>query len=350
MEGKTKLKAIDVQLRITELENRINYSFKDRHYFEEVFVGEDFYGSQQDVYGPKFRDVATLGDSVLSVAVMDKFIGGRRDYARNLTKYRMDFTNNDYIRKFADKIELKKYIFGNQLKVYAVAGSKSITDAFEALLGAVYLDCKGDVRPVIDILDFMGYFGEKALKGRLVRKQNKNKEICEEDKKSWHEILEMTTNVIDENTYRKEYKPRYWLGWKIAFFDTDVKTDLIVPRGKCNLELVFDQCVIDEMDIYLYEAPYKLKIRGPRVPALKSHDAVWVIRNLRDESIKVMNNDKEIDLYGCEGVIMLILCVKIFKIEVTRLRVRQYTKALIVKQLPDVYEVTMEVNDYTLYL
>ena len=134
-------------LPLEQLQNKINYSFQNEQYLQNAMTHSSYAhemnsrsGSESVVYNERLE---FLGDSVLSIIVSEYLFTHFSDYPEGeLTKMRADVVCERALSKYADKIELGKYLcLGHGEEKNGGRTRKSIlADAFEALLAAMYLD------------------------------------------------------------------------------------------------------------------------------------------------------------------------------------------------------------------
>lgn len=134
---------------IAELEARIGYKFNSQELIETALTHSSFAHEQ------KLRKIPStcnerlefLGDSVLSIAASRLLFERYRAHDEgDLTKMRAEIVCERALAGFAREIELGDYLYlGVGEEKNGGRESKSIlSDAFEALLAAIYLDAKED--------------------------------------------------------------------------------------------------------------------------------------------------------------------------------------------------------------
>ena len=127
------------------LEERIGYIFNDKQLLE-VALTHSSYANELKAKGETVmynERLEFLGDSVLSlVASVYLFKGNRNLFEGDLTKIRAGIVCENALYDYAIDIELGKYLkLGHGEEVTGGRKRKSIlSDAFEALLAAIYLD------------------------------------------------------------------------------------------------------------------------------------------------------------------------------------------------------------------
>ena len=134
-------------LPLEQLQKKINYTFKNNNYLQNAVTHSSYAhemnsrnANESVLYNERLE---FLGDSVLSIVVSEYLFTHFSEYPEGeLTKMRADVVCERALSKYADKIELGKYLcLGHGEEKNGGRTRKSIlADAFEALLAAMYLD------------------------------------------------------------------------------------------------------------------------------------------------------------------------------------------------------------------
>jgi ribonuclease-3 len=128
--------------KFRQLEQLIGTSIKNRTYFIQALVHRSFLEENEDYMFSNER-LEFLGDSVLNLIIgeylFNKFPNESEGF---LTKVRAKMVNRDALNIAAEKIQLSEFLLlSSNVSEKVVSNSKSIlSDAFEALIGAIYLD------------------------------------------------------------------------------------------------------------------------------------------------------------------------------------------------------------------
>jgi len=134
-----------VTASLPDLEARLGYTFSDRTLLvtamtRQAFVNENP-GDAQDSMDP----LATVGDAVLGAVVASRlYERGIRDKG-TLTSEKIRGVNRDRTRAFAIQFRLDEYIRwgkGEEKNRIWLLGNQAFDTAFEALIGAVFLDVR----------------------------------------------------------------------------------------------------------------------------------------------------------------------------------------------------------------
>lgn len=128
--------------KLAELEKIIGCSINNKSYYIQALTHRSFL-EKNDFYDVSNERLEFLGDSVLSLAVAEYLFEEFPDRDEGfLTKVRAKLVNKMILAEAAEKIKLVRFILiSSNVKNTFMPGSKTIlSDAFEALIGAVYLD------------------------------------------------------------------------------------------------------------------------------------------------------------------------------------------------------------------
>ena len=146
-------------MHMETLENRLDYKFRNSLLLAEAMTHPSLaYESQQ----PHFDNqrLEFLGDAVLQLILTEDLFRMFPDFPEGkLTKLRSRLVSRRALARFAVTIDLGSYVLLGKGEE-ATGGRRrpsTLADAFEALMGAVYLDC--------------GYEGAKQLVLRLFQEE-----------------------------------------------------------------------------------------------------------------------------------------------------------------------------------
>lgn len=128
--------------RLSEFEQKIGYVFKDKQLLFEALTHSSYANESKHRYKSNER-LEFLGDSVLSIVVSELLFEKYTQYPEGeLSKTRATLVCEKSLAGFAKQIDLGDYIILG--KGEAKGGGKErpsiISDAFEAVIAAIYLD------------------------------------------------------------------------------------------------------------------------------------------------------------------------------------------------------------------
>lgn len=128
---------------LTELEDKIEYTFKDLALLKKALSHKSYTNERRLSTLNHNERLEFLGDAVLELGVSDLLIHHFPESREGeMSKIRASLVNETALAEQARKIELGKYIYLGKGEDQCAGREKNslIADAFEALLGAIYLD------------------------------------------------------------------------------------------------------------------------------------------------------------------------------------------------------------------
>jgi len=132
-----------LQNKFYSLERKIEINFKNKDLLIQAFVHRSFLNENKDFYLSDNERLGFLGDAVIGLIVAEYFYKKYPDMAKgDLTSWRASLVKNQVLGSQIQKIGLSEFILlsqGEQRKV-AKEPTKILSDVFEALTGAIYLD------------------------------------------------------------------------------------------------------------------------------------------------------------------------------------------------------------------
>lgn len=139
---------------IKKLQETIGYPFKDEQLLTKALTHTSFANEQQTGRGGSNERLEFLGDSVLSLTVCQYLYRTYPDLLEGeLTKMRKNVVCQAALSEYAKAIGLGEYLLlGRGEERDGREKPKLLEDAFEALLGAMYLDCGENLSTVSDFV------------------------------------------------------------------------------------------------------------------------------------------------------------------------------------------------------
>ena len=127
--------------KIKELEKALRYRFRRKYRLIQALRHKSAAdGSQTGVDGDNER-LEFLGDAILDLAISDYLYHSYPEYREGeLTKFRSHLVNAFRLLKKAREINLEKYIIWGEEGDKEERRDSSLSDAYEAIIGAIYLD------------------------------------------------------------------------------------------------------------------------------------------------------------------------------------------------------------------
>lgn len=128
--------------KIEELERKLGINFKNRDLLLEALTHRSYLNEQTDWRINHNERLEFLGDAVLELVVTEHLFKKHGDPEGVLTSWRAALVNSSMLSEISKKIDLNEYIllsYGEK-KDSGRARHYILANAFEALLGAIYLD------------------------------------------------------------------------------------------------------------------------------------------------------------------------------------------------------------------
>lgn len=154
--------------RLKEMERRIGYRFKKRGFLKRALTHKSFANENRLPQTEHNERYEYLGDAVLELSISHLLMERFPEYPEGeLSKLRAAIVNENQLAELARSIDLGDYLYlGKGEDQTGGRGKPSLlSDAFEAVLGAIYLDRGFDKsRKVVsrlyeDVLDRTGVAG-----------------------------------------------------------------------------------------------------------------------------------------------------------------------------------------------
>jgi len=145
----------------SELENRLDYYFKDKAVLLEALTHRSFYHENPDRADAYNERLEFLGDSVLGFVIVEYLFFLDDNFPESvMAKAKSYLVKEAVLSEIARSISLGKYLRLGKGEEHTGGRTKKslLADAFEALLGAVYID--GGYEPARKLV--MGLFKEKV--------------------------------------------------------------------------------------------------------------------------------------------------------------------------------------------
>lgn len=126
--------------QISDLESKIGYSFQDKNLLRRALVHKS--SSDGKAGFVNNERLEWLGDRVLGLLCARSLFDAHQTFDEgNLTRHFNNVVNGDNCARAAREIGLQNLVqTAKSIKVGSLANESVISDAFEALMGAVYLD------------------------------------------------------------------------------------------------------------------------------------------------------------------------------------------------------------------
>ena len=184
---------------LDRLENKIGYIFKDKKLLVNALLHSSYVHEHPHLGIGNNERLEFLGDAVLSLSCAEHLFKTVNEDEGHLTRFRAKFVCEEALYGYAKKIDLGHFIFfGKGEKDAGMDRPSTLSDAFEALLGAMFLDSDfGTVKKFI-----LGFFDKNEV-DKAVTKDYKTKlqEVIQKNKgeKLSYEIVSESGPDHDKN-------------------------------------------------------------------------------------------------------------------------------------------------------
>lgn len=211
---------------IKELEKLIDYKFKDENLLLEALIHSSYANENKNV---KFNErLEFLGDSVLSLVITSfLFRNLPKEKEGVLSKTRATIVCEKSLRDASENFNLKKFLLIGKGEETSGGREKDsiIADAFEALIGAIYID-SGLKEAEKFIFKYMKDIVSLGLKGELFSDyKTKLQELLQKNK-----VLNIKYIVINEQG------PSHNKLFTVALFVNERKVSVGVGKSKKEAE------------------------------------------------------------------------------------------------------------------
>ncbi len=128
---------------LTNFENKIGVKFSDQKVLAQAFVHRSFINENSGTKYEHNERLEFLGDAVLELSVTDFLFRKFKNKAEGeLTAHRAALVNAVTLSEVASELEINEYLMlsKGEAKDVGRARQSILADAFEALIGAIYLE------------------------------------------------------------------------------------------------------------------------------------------------------------------------------------------------------------------
>jgi ribonuclease-3 len=127
---------------LSSLEKVIGIEFNNKDLLQQAFVHRSYLNENPDFYLKDNERLEFLGDAVLEMAVTGYLYRNYPNPEGELTNWRAALVNAKMLAKIADRLGMNNYLLlsRGEAKDTGRARRYILANAFEALIGAIYLD------------------------------------------------------------------------------------------------------------------------------------------------------------------------------------------------------------------
>ncbi len=127
----------------SQLEKRIGIEFKNQDLLKQALVHRSYINENPNFHLNHNERLEFLGDAVLELVVTEYLYQNYPNPEGELTNWRASLVNSSMLAKLAKKLGLEDYLYlskGESKDTNGKARAYILANAFEALIGSIYLD------------------------------------------------------------------------------------------------------------------------------------------------------------------------------------------------------------------
>jgi len=128
--------------QLSKLEQKLGIKFNNKDLLKQALVHRSYINENPDFYLGNNERLEFLGDAVLELAVTEYLYRNYPNPEGELTSWRAALVNSKMLAKIARRLEINKYLFLSKGEEKDTPRAKEciLANAFEAIIGAIYLD------------------------------------------------------------------------------------------------------------------------------------------------------------------------------------------------------------------
>ena len=200
---------IPFQMDLSEFESQLGVKFNDKNLLTQSLIHRSYLNENPKIGLDHNERLEFLGDAVLELAVTDYLYKNYPHPEGELTAWRAALVNAKTLAKIADELNFNQYILlsRGEAKDTGKARQVILANAFEAFLGALYLD-KGYEESVA----FIGKYILPILPA-IIREQS-----YKDAKSLFQEIAQDKRGVTPKYSVLKEWGPDHAKTFRMGVF------------------------------------------------------------------------------------------------------------------------------------
>ncbi len=134
-----------------DLEQTLGVKFKNTDTLRQAFVHRSYLNEHTDFPLGHNERLEFLGDAVLELVVTENLYANYENPEGELTNWRASLVNAEMLSKLCNELDVEEYLYlskGEAKDKASKARKYILANTFEAIIGAIYLDCGWDVAKV----------------------------------------------------------------------------------------------------------------------------------------------------------------------------------------------------------
>lgn len=200
-----------IQKNLDELENKIDYHFKDKKLLRQALTHSSFANEQKINKNADYERLEFLGDAVLELVSSEFLFHENLNMTEGeLTKFRASIVCESALAYCARQFGLEEYILLGKGEEFTGGRSRDsiISDVMEAIIGAIYLDSGMEtaasyIRKFIlsDLEHKQLFYDAKTILQELVQQDNKgmlNYALISEEGPDHDKVFKVEARIDDK--------------------------------------------------------------------------------------------------------------------------------------------------------
>ncbi len=227
--------------KLLEFEAKLNYVFNDISLLELALTHKSYaYENQNNISQEYNERIEFLGDAILEHIISDFLYNQKPRFSEGqMTKKRASIVCEAALSSAMKRIGGQNYILLGKCEKNTGGKLKDaiLADAFEAIIGAIYIDGGYDIVNTI-VLKLLDIEIKKTLSG---------KDITEDYKTKLQEILQKNGNVKIEYILKSQSGPEHDKTFEVELFFNDKKIGEGIGKSKKHAEQEAAKYAIENM-------------------------------------------------------------------------------------------------------
>ena len=185
------------------IEELIRYKFQDRKLLTTAFTHRSYFLDKKEEKKIDNERLEFLGDSVLNLIVSTLLFSDPKENSEGiLTQLKEQIVDAPSLREYTNKLGIGKYCLMGKGEQGKLSESSILSDLFEAILGAVYVD--GGFKTAEKF--FLDHFQDIVDMKIASPRRNWKKELQEYAQREYQELPQYQTTGQSGPAHRKEFR------------------------------------------------------------------------------------------------------------------------------------------------
>lgn len=194
---------------LKDLEKKLGIRFRSKVLFKQAFIHRSYINEHPKEKLDHNERLEFLGDAVLELVVSENLFQNYSNPEGELTSWRASLVNADSLSNLAEELGINNYLFLSKGESQSTGKARKIilANAFEALIGAIYLD-----RGIKEV--------KKFITKNLLKKLPEiiEKELYKDSKSKFQEIAQANFKITPTYKVLREEGPAHEKKFTVGLF------------------------------------------------------------------------------------------------------------------------------------